>query len=129
MDRLVVNRLEVEPGLLATERHAKLAHDKRTAMRDRNATPDACGTKIFAALEHLEQHGLVLLFEAEQANEFLQDIVLRRPFDVELDRVFCKELAEFHTTPSGQVNKSPIHWAPRMGHNPKLTSGRNRVKS
>ena len=87
------------PSLLAAERHAQLVHHERAAVRNRDAAADAGRAEVLAPLEHLEQHPLGLLVELEQADQLPQDVVLGRAVEVELDRVFGEELAQFHPMP------------------------------
>src|SRR5690606_8874157 len=45
---------------------------------------------------HLEERRLVLLGEAEQRNQLLQDVILRGSGQIQLDCVFREEFSEFH---------------------------------
>ena len=97
LDRLLVDRLEVEPLGFATERDAQPVHDQRPAMRNRNATANAGRAEVFASLEHLEQHALGLLIKLEEPDQLLEHFVLGRALKLELDGIFGKELAQFHS--------------------------------
>jgi hypothetical protein len=68
--------LKSTAGRLAAERDAELVDHERAAVRDGDAAADARRAEVLAALEHLEEHPLVLLAELEQPDEFLEDVVL-----------------------------------------------------
>ncbi|MNC90431.1 hypothetical protein D3C83_65300 [compost metagenome] len=65
-------------------------------MGDRDAAPDPGRPEILAALQHLEEHPLVLLAELQEGDQLAQDVVLGRGLKFELDGVFGEEFAEFH---------------------------------
>ncbi len=88
--------LKSMPSLRAAERDAQLVHDERAAVRNRDAAADSGRAEILASLEHLEQHAFGLVVELEQSDQLAKDVVLRRPDEVELDRVFAEKLAQFH---------------------------------
>src|SRR6266567_3105492 len=73
-------------------------------MGNRDPAADAGGSEILPALQHLEQHALGFLVELQEADELTEDVVFGRAIQVELDRVFAEELAEFHGLVSLRVS-------------------------
>src|SRR5205085_7601768 len=94
--RLFVDRLEIDAVLLPAKCHAQLVDDERAAVGDGDAAADARRSEILTPLEHFEQHALGLLVELEESDQLLQNVVLRRPGQVELDRVLAEELPKLH---------------------------------
>ena len=68
-------------------------------MRNRDASADPGRAQILAPLQHLEQHPFRLIVELEEGNELLQDVVLRRALELQLDGVLGKKLAQLHSFP------------------------------
>src|SRR5687767_7312518 len=93
VDRLLVDRLEVDALLLAPESHPELLNDEGATVRNRDPAADAGGPEVLAPLQHLVQHAFRLLVQLQKADQFLEDIVLRRARQVQLDGVLGKELA------------------------------------
>src|ERR1051325_362061 len=112
MHRLLVDRLEVEALFLAAECHAQLVHHQRAAVRNGDAAADAGRTEVLPALEHLEQHSFGLIVETEKTDELAQHVILCCARQVELDRIFAKELPKFHVClVPGLVDESPVESA------------------
>ena len=99
--RLLVDCLEVEAPALSTERDAELVDHQRAAMRNCDPAADSRRAEVLPPLEHLEEHPLGFFIEPEESDELLEDVVLRRAFELELDCVFRKKLAELHQVPLG----------------------------
>ena len=97
--RLLVDGAEVHALRLPSEGDAELVDDERAAVGNGDAPPDARGAEVLATLQHLEEHPLGLLVELEQPDHLLEDVVLARAFELQLDRVFREELAQFHRVP------------------------------
>ena len=104
MHRLAVHRLEVEPILLAAERHPQFADHERTAMRNGDAASDAGGAEVLPALQHLEEHLLVLLVQREQPDELFENVILGGARQIQLDGIFGKEFTQFHARPRKHTN-------------------------
>ena len=71
--------LKSTPGALPPERDAQLVDHERAAVRDGDLPADAGGAEVLAPLEHLEERRLVLVVDAEQPDELLEDVVLDSP--------------------------------------------------
>src|SRR5262249_24366602 len=56
IDRLLVDRLEVDSLFATAEGDAQLVHDERAGMGNRDPAADSCRAEVLAPLEHLEQH-------------------------------------------------------------------------
>src|SRR5262245_54351187 len=96
MNRLFVDRLEVDPVFLPAERHTQFVHNERPAVGNGDPAADACGAEIFPPLEHLEQHAFRLFVQLEKSDELAENVVLGRPDQVEFYGVFAEKLPEFH---------------------------------
>src|SRR5215217_5543284 len=96
MNRLLVDCLEVHTVSLAAKGHAELVHHQRSAVWNRDAAADTGGSQVLSPLEHLEQHALGFLIEAQKADELAENVVFGGARNVQLDCVFAEELAQFH---------------------------------
>src|SRR5881296_549979 len=65
-------------------------------MRNRDVLADPGRPERLAALQHLHQGLLGLVVQLEQAHELLQDIVFSGALQLQVDRVFRKELTQAH---------------------------------
>jgi hypothetical protein len=72
-------------------------------VRDGDSLADAGGAQVLTPLQHLEKDSLRLFVQPQKADQLLQDLVLGRALQVEVDRVFREELTKFHmSNPVGQ---------------------------
>src|SRR5437667_6963700 len=65
-------------------------------MRNRDILADPRRPERLAALQHLHEGLLGLVVQLEQAHELLQDIVFCGALQLQVDRVFGKELTQAH---------------------------------
>ncbi len=93
MHGLAIDRVEIDALELAAEGDAQLTHGEGATVRDRDVLADARGPERLAALQHLHEGLLGLVVELQQADQLLQDVVFGGALQVQIDRVFRKELA------------------------------------
>src|SRR2546425_2626735 len=111
VDRLAVDRVEVDAIELSAERDAQPVHGQRTTVRDGDVLADAGRPERLPALQHLHQGLLGLVVQLEQAHELLQDIVFSGALQLQVDRVFRKELTQAHVlVPPVETAAKPNGW-------------------
>ena len=69
-------------------------------MGNRDAAPDAGGPEVLTAPEDAEQRGRGPVIGVEKLRHLLQDVVLRRPGEVESHCIVADEVTEAHGPPS-----------------------------
>src|SRR5437016_2014882 len=96
LHRLAVDRIEVDAVELAAERYAQAVHGERATVRNRDILTDARRPERLATLQHLHEGLLGLVIQLEQAHELFQDVVFGGALQLQVDRVFGKELTQAH---------------------------------
>src|SRR5690349_9699262 len=96
IDWLAVDRVEVDAFELPAERDAELTDRQGPRVRDGDVLADARRPERLAALQHLHQRLLRLVVELEQTDELLEDVVLARALEVQVDRVVGEEITQAH---------------------------------
>src|SRR5437764_7100634 len=94
--RFAVDGVEIDAGELAAERDPQPVDGERAAVGNRDVVADPRRAERLAPLQHLHERLLGLLVEAEETDQFLQDVVLAAALQLEVDGVFGKKLAQAH---------------------------------
>src|SRR5207244_1024695 len=111
MHRLAVDRSEVDAIELAAEGDPQAVHGQRATVRNRDILADPRRPERLAALQHFHERLLGLIVQLEQAHELLQDVVFAGALQLQVHRVFGKELTQAHVlVPPVETAAKPNGW-------------------
>src|ERR1044072_497913 len=102
IDRLAVERLEIDPALEAGEQADQLLELRQLAVRNRNAVADPGAAELLALRQRLEDQPVALSGQLRGARgELLDRLLLAVHFERRNDRVRRDEIGERHCNRSG----------------------------